>query len=232
MVENIVAQIKENVIQGRMDKQDEGFDEEMVGQPGVKELVQQALDGGIDPRRIVMEGLTEAMRIVGEKFETKEYFIPDMLASAETVGAAMDILAPELAKSGVATKGKVMMATVKGDLHDIGKNIVSIILKGAGYEVKDLGADVTPEQIVARVREEKPDILGLSALLTTTMRAMKETIHSLAEAGLRDKVKVIIGGAPTSAEFTAEIGADGYGVDAFHAVRVVEELQRESRGGL
>jgi 5-methyltetrahydrofolate--homocysteine methyltransferase len=121
-----------------------------------------------------------------------------------------------------------MMATVKGDLHDIGKNIVTIILKGAGYEVKDLGTDVGPEQIVAAVREEKPDIIGLSALLTTTMMAMKETIDSLAQARLRDKVKVIIGGAATSAEFAAEIGADGYGADAFHAQRVVEELQQQS----
>ncbi len=231
MTDDIIERIKQNVIQGRMDEEDEGFDGDMVGQPGVKELVQQALDQSVDPGRIVVDGLTEAMSIVGEKFEAKEYFIPDMLASAETVGAAMDILAPHLAKSGMASKGKVMMATVKGDLHDIGKNIVSIILKGAGYEVKDLGADVSPEQIVAIVREEKPDILGLSALLTTTMTAMKETIDSLSQAGLRDKVKVIIGGAPISAEFAAEIGADGYGVDAFHAVRVVEGLQQESRGG-
>jgi len=228
MSDDIIERIKVNVIQGRLDKDDEGFDEGMTGQPGVKELVQQALGAGVDPKRIVIEGLTEAMKVVGEKFEAKEYFIPDMLASAETVGAAMDILAPHLAKSGAASKGKIMMATVKGDLHDIGKNIVSIILKGAGYEVKDLGADVAPEQIVAAVREEKPDFLGLSALLTTTMTAMKETIDSLSQAGLRDKVKVLIGGAPTSAEFAAEIGADGYGADAFHAVRVVEELQVKS----
>jgi len=226
MTDDIIERIKQNVIQGRMDEEDEGFDGDMVGKPGVKELVQQALDQNMDPGRIVVDGLTEAMSIVGEKFEAKEYFIPDMLASAETVGAAMDILAPHLAKSGMASKGKVMMATVKGDLHDIGKNIVSIILRGAGYEVKDLGADVTPELIVAIVREEKPDILGLSALLTTTMTAMKETIDSLSQAGLRDKVKVIIGGAPISAEFAAEIGADGYGADAFHAVRVVEELRQ------
>jgi 5-methyltetrahydrofolate--homocysteine methyltransferase len=226
MTDDFIERIKQNVIQGRMDEVDEGFDGDMMGQPGVKELVQQALDQSVDPRRIVVEGLTEAMKIVGEKFEAKDYFIPDMLASAETVGAAMDILSPHLAKAGMATKGKVIMATVKGDLHDIGKNIVSIILKGAGYEVKDVGADVTPEQIVAIVREEKPHILGLSALLTTTMMAMKETIDSLSQAGLRETVKVIIGGAPTTAEFAAEIGADGYGVDAFHAVRVVEEWRQ------
>ena len=140
----------------------------------------------------------------------------------------MDILVPHLAKSGMAPKGKVLMATVKGDLHDIGKNIVSIILRGAGYEVKDLGTDISPEQIVTAVREENPDLLGLSALLTTTMVAMKETIDSLTRAGLRDNVKVIIGGAATSAEFATEIGADGYGADAFHAQRVVKELQQQS----
>ena len=228
MTDNIIEQIKQNVIQGRGDKEDEGFDGDMVGQPGVKELVQQALGEGVDPRQIVIKGLTGGMQVVGEKFATKEYFIPDMLASAETVGAAMDILAPYLAEAGMVTRGKVMMATVKGDLHDIGKNIVAIILKGAGYEVKDLGADVAPEQIVAMVRDENPDFVGLSALLTTTMKAMKETIDALAEAGLRDKVKVIIGGAPISAEFAEEIGADGYGADAFNAVRVVEDLQQDS----
>lgn len=228
MTEDIVEQIKQNVIQGRIDKEDEGFDEGMAGQPGVKELVQQALDEGVDTKDIVTEGMTEAMAVVGEKFESKEYFIPDMLASAETVGAAMDILAPHLAEAGMATKGKVVIATVKGDLHDIGKNIVSIILKGAGYEVRDLGTDVSPEEIMAAVREEKPDFLGLSALLTTTMRAMKDTIDCLIQAGLRDKVKVIIGGAAISAEFAAEIGADGYGADAFRAVKMVEELQQQS----
>lgn len=228
MTKEILERIKQNVIQGRMDQSDEGFDEGMVGQAGVKELIQQALDEGIDPREIVTEGLTAAMEIVGEKFETREYFIPDMLASAETVGAAMDILAPYMAASGMTTKGKVVMATVKGDLHDIGKNIVSIIFKGAGYEVKDLGTDVTPEQIVTAVREENPDFLGLSALLTTTMKAMKETIDSLIQAGLRDNVKVIIGGAAISAEFATEIGADGYGGDAFRAVKVVEELRQQS----
>ncbi|MDY6907302.1 MAG: corrinoid protein [Chloroflexota bacterium] len=226
MAEDILAQIRHNVIQGRITKDDEGYDEGMVGTPGVTDLVQQALDEGIDPSRVVVEGLTEGMKIVGQKFEAKEYFIPDMLASAETVGAAMEILAPHLAKSGVASKGKVMMATVKGDLHDIGKNIVAIILKGDGYEVTDLGSDVAPADIVAEVKKERPNFLGLSALLTTTMVAMKETIDNLAQAGLRDGVKVLIGGAPITAEFAAEIGADGYGSDAFHALKVVNEMQK------
>jgi len=225
MTDDILELIERNVIQGRMDKDDEGFDGDMEGDPGVKELVQQALEQGIEPTRIVVEGLTAGMKVVGQKFESKEYFIPDMLASAETVGTAMDILAPHLAKTGVEPKGKILMATVKGDLHDIGKNIVVIILKGAGYEVTDLGADVPSDKIVEVAKEGKPDIIGLSALLTTTMTAMKETIDALTQAGLRDKMKVVIGGAPTSADFATEIGADGYGADAFQAVRVIEELR-------
>lgn len=228
MTDNIIEQIKLNVIQGRIEKEDEGFEAGMVGQPAVRELVQQAIDEGLDAKRVVVEGLTAAMRIVGQKFEVKEYFIPDMLASAEAVGIAMDILAPQLAKSGEKAKGKVVLATVKGDLHDIGKNIVGIILKGAGYEVKDLGTDVSPEQIVEEVSKGKPDFLGLSALLTTTMQTMKDAINSLAEAGLRDRVKVIIGGAPCSAEFAAEIGADGYGADAFQGLRLIEQMKQAS----
>jgi len=137
----------------------------------------------------------------------------------------MEILEPHLAKAGVSSKGKVVVATVKGDLHDIGKNIVSLLLKGAGYEVLDLGNDIPPERIVDVVREENPDFVGLSALLTTTMKMMGETINRLREAGLRDKVKVLVGGAAVSQDFADEIGADGYGTDGFHAVRLVEELR-------
>ena len=196
----------------------------MTGQPGVSELVEKALALGVGTEDIINKGLTEGMDIVGQKFETKEYYIPDMLASAEAVGVAMEILEPHLAKSGIKPKGKIIMATVKGDLHDIGKNIVSILLRGAGYMVKDLGTDVTPQTIVATVREEKPQFLGLSALLTSTMMHMKDTIQAITESGLRDKVKVIIGGAAVSEEFASSIGADGYGADGFQAVRVVESL--------
>jgi len=164
------------------------------------------------------------MGIVGQKFETKEYFIPDMLASAEAVGAAMEILEPHLAKSGVKPKGKIIVATVKGDLHDIGKNIVSILLRGAGYMVKDLGNDVDTQAIVDAVRAEKPQFLGLSALLTSTMVHMKDTIGALTESGLRDRVKVIVGGAPVSEEYAQSIGADGNGADGFQAITVVESL--------
>ena len=224
MTEDILALIKENVIQGRLTQEDEGFDEGMEGQPGVTELVEKALAQDISPKDIITTGLTEGMNVVGQKFEAKEYYIPDMLASAEAVGAAMEILEPYLAKSGIKSKGRIIMATVKGDLHDIGKNIVSILLRGAGYTVKDLGNDIDPQTIVDAVREEKPQFLGLSALLTSTMVRIKETIEALTESGLRDKVKVIIGGAAVSEEFAQSVGADGYGADGFQAVRVVDTL--------
>ena len=233
MTEDILALIKENVIQGRVTQDDEGFDEGVVGQPGVSELTEKALAQGIGLRDIINKGLTEGMDIVGQKFEAKEYYIPDMLASAEAVGAAMEILEPRLAESGIKSKGKIIVATVEGDLHDIGKNIVSILLRGAGYMVKDLGNDVSPQTIVAAVREEKPQFVGLSALLTSTMIHMKDTIQALTESGLRDKVKIIIGGAAVSEEFAQSIGADGYGADGFQAVRVAESLSssKENKGG-
>jgi len=225
MSEDIVALLKENVIQGRKTKDDEGIDEELSGTPGVLELTQLALEKKTSPETIIMQGLTAGMQVVGEKYATKEYFIPDMLASAEAVGSAMDILKPHLEASNVETKGKIAIATVKGDIHDIGKNIVAILLKGAGYEVNDLGADVPTEKIVEVVREYKPNFLGLSALLTTTMVGMGEIIEALKKNGLRDKVKVLIGGAAVSDEYAREIGADAYCVDGFHAINVLDAFQ-------
>ncbi|MFC1954535.1 corrinoid protein [Chloroflexota bacterium] len=224
MADKLIEQIRENVIQGRVNKDDEGLEEGMVGQPAVIELVEESLAKNVDVQSVINEGLTRGMNIVGEKFENGEYFIPDMLASAEAVGAAMELLEPHLAKSGIKPKGKVLIATVKGDLHDIGKNIVSILLRGAGYTVKDLGNDVNPQAIVAAVKEEKPEFLGLSALLTSTMAYMEDTMTALADNSLRDTVKVIIGGAPVSEEFAQRIGADGYGADGFQAVAVVESF--------
>jgi 5-methyltetrahydrofolate--homocysteine methyltransferase len=224
MTENIIDEIRENVIQGRVTQDDEGMDEGLSGQPAVTELVEEALARKIDVKEIINEGLTKGMSLVGDKFEAGEYFIPDMLASAEAVGAAMEMLAPYLEGSGIKSKGKILIATVKGDLHDIGKNIVSILLRGAGYTVKDLGNDVEPETIVTAVKEEKPEILGLSALLTSTMAHMEDTINALNDAGIRDSVKVVIGGAPVSEEYAQKIGADGYGADGFHAVSVIESL--------
>jgi 5-methyltetrahydrofolate--homocysteine methyltransferase len=224
MVEDLIELIKENVVQGRVTKEDEGMDEGMVGKPGVSELIEMALEQGINVHDIINKGLTAGMEIVGKKFEEKEYYIPDMLASAEAVGIAMEILEPHLAKSGIESKGKVLVATVKEDLHDIGKNIVSILLRGAGYTVKDIGNDIAIDVIVEAVRNEKPQVLGLSALLTSTMMYMRDTIQALIDNGLRNDVKIIIGGAPVSEEFARSIGADGYGADGFDAVRKVEEL--------
>ena len=230
MSEDILVLIKENVIQGRVTQDDEGFDEGVVGQPGVSELTEKALAQGINPENIIKRGLTGGMDIVGQKYQVGEYFIPDMLASAEAVGAAMEILEPHLAKSGIKSKGKIIVATVKGDLHDIGKNIVLMLLRGAGYIVRDLGNDIDPQVIVAAVREEKPQFVGMSALLTSTMMHMKDTIEALNGSGLRDGVKVIVGGAAVSEEFAQSIGADGYGADAFQAVRLVETLSTNIGG--
>lgn len=227
MHEDIIALLKENVIQGRGVSDDEGIDEDMMGKPGVVELTQLALESNIALELIIKQGLTEGMQVVGDRFASKEYFIPDMLASAEAVSKAMDILRPHLEKAGVASKGKFVIATVKGDLHDIGKNIVAILLRGSGYEVKDLGIDVPTKKIVKVVKDCQPDFLGLSALLTTTMVAMGEIIEALKESGLRDKVKVLVGGAAVSEEFAQEIGADAYCMDGFHALEVLGKF----RGG-
>jgi 5-methyltetrahydrofolate--homocysteine methyltransferase len=227
MTENeIITRLKENVIQGRKTQQDEGIDEELSGTPGVVELTRLALEKNISPADIISQALTAGMRVVGEKFSAKEYFIPDMLASADAVGEAMEILKPLLEKSDVETKGKFVIATVKGDIHDIGKNIVAILLKGAGYEVHDLGVDAPAEKIIDFVQKESPDYLGLSALLTTTMPEMGAVIEALKDNGLRDGVKVLIGGAAVSDDYAQEIGADAYCVDSFQAVKVLDEYEK------
>jgi 5-methyltetrahydrofolate--homocysteine methyltransferase len=225
MSKDIMATIKENVIQGRKTQGDVGIDDSLVGTPGVVELLEQALKSNISPQLIITEGLTAGMEVVGQKFSTKEYFIPDMLASAEAVGAAMDILKPILESANLETKGKFAIATVKGDIHDIGKNIVAILLKGAGYEVIDLGIDVPTEKIAEFVKKEAPGYLGLSALLTSTMTEMGVVIKALEEDGGRSNVKVLIGGAPVSEEFAQEIGADAYCADGFAAVKALEAFE-------
>ncbi len=225
MSEDILNQLKENVIQGRKTRDDMGIDETLSGTPGVLELTESALRNNISPEAIIKQALTPGMDVVGEKFSTKEYFIPDMLASADAVGAAMDILKPLLEESKVETKGKFVIATVKGDIHDIGKNIVAILLKGAGYQVNDIGIDVPEDKIINTVREEQPDYLGLSALLTTTMTEMDVVIKALKENNLRDKVKVLIGGAAVSDDYAKEIGADAYCTDGFQAIKLLEEFK-------
>ena len=220
---DILKKIKENIVEGRLDSQDEGFDGDMVGQPGVKELVRQAIEENIPPGNILTECLNKGMDEVGRLYESGDYLIPDMLASAECVSEAMDMLEPLLVKEDVKSMGRFVIATVEGDLHDIGKNIVAILLRGSGFEVHDLGTGILSDKIVNAVEEFDAQYVGLSALLTTTMGRMPEIIEKLKEKGLREKVKVFIGGAPVSAEFAEKIGADFYCEDAFDAV---EKLNR------
>lgn len=222
--QEIIEKIAFNVIQGRVTTEDEGFDEGLEDQPAVTEWVQMAIEQKIDAKQVVVNALTGSMENVGEKFDKGEYLIPDMLASAECVGAAMDLLGPHLAGAGVESKGKFVLATVAGDLHDIGKNIVAIMLKGAGFDVTDLGNDVSADRIVSQVKESGACYLGLSALLTTTMREMGSVIQTLDKEGLRDQVRVLIGGAPTSEAFAKEIGADAYCRDAFHAIDTLKQM--------
>jgi 5-methyltetrahydrofolate--homocysteine methyltransferase len=225
MSEDILKMLRENVIQGRKTKDDEAIDEALSGTPGVLELMRSALENNVPPEVIITQALTAGMQVVGEKYSTKEYFIPDMLASAEAVGVAMDMLKPLLEAANVETKGKFVIATVKGDIHDIGKNIVAILLRGSGYEVNDLGIDVPKEKIIDVVRQEKPEYLGLSALLTTTMLEMGGVIEALKENNLRSNIRVLIGGAAVSDDYAQEIGADAFCADGFQAIKVLDEFE-------
>jgi 5-methyltetrahydrofolate--homocysteine methyltransferase len=183
-----------------------------------KSLVEEELGAGADPMALVSETMIPAMDEVGKLFQEEEFFVPELLLSGRAMKAAMEPLRPLLAAAGAKPAGVVIAGTVKGDLHDIGKNLVISMLEGAGFKVIDLGADVTPQQFVEAIREHQPHILCLSALLTVTMTAMKTTIDAIEEAGLRQSVKVLVGGAPLSARYAAEIGADGYGASASDAV--------------
>jgi 5-methyltetrahydrofolate--homocysteine methyltransferase len=192
--------------------------------PKTKQLTQQALDAGLPPAKVLNEGLIVGMNEVGRRFKNNEFYVPEVLIAARAMHAAMDVLKPLLAASDVEPSGTVVIGTVKGDLHDIGKNLVAMMLEGAGFEVIDMGVDVSPEKFLAAVKERKPDIIGLSALLTTTMPSMKTTIEALKEAGMRDQVKVMIGGAPVTQRYADEIGADGYAPDAASAVDTARKL--------
>ena len=190
----------------------------------VKELSQQALDQGAAPRDIIDKGLLAGMDVVGKRFKAGDMFIPEVLLCARCMHGAMDILKPLLSEADAAGVGTYLIGTVEGDLHDIGKNLVSMMLQGAGFEVIDLGTNITPQQFVDAVKEHKPTILGLSALLTTTMPKMEETIKALKEAGIRDQVKIMAGGAPVTQAFVEEIGADAYGANAASATEKAKEL--------
>jgi 5-methyltetrahydrofolate--homocysteine methyltransferase len=187
-------------------------------------LVQQALDSKIPPSKILDDGLVAGMDVVGEKFRRDEFFLPEVLMAARTMQAGMEVLRPKLVETGVKLAGKIVLGTVKGDLHDIGKNLVAMLMEGAGFQVIDLGIDVVSERFVDVVKTNRPNILGLSALLTTTMPKMKEVIESLVEAGVRSRVKVMVGGAPLTEKFAKDIGADGYAPDAASAVEKAREL--------
>jgi 5-methyltetrahydrofolate--homocysteine methyltransferase len=202
----------------------DGEDEEVAA------LVRQSLEQGLEPHEILHGGLIAGMDEVGKDFKADVLYMPEVLVAARAMHAGMDVLRPLLAAGDVTGAGKYVIGTVEGDLHDIGKNLVKMMLEGAGFETVDLGKDIKPEVFVAAVREHQPNILGLSALLTTTMPAMKDTIEALEEAGLRGSVKIMVGGAPVTAAFAEEIGADGYAPDAATAVDVARSLADDSGG--
>jgi 5-methyltetrahydrofolate--homocysteine methyltransferase len=185
-----------------------------------KSLVEQGLASGMDASMLLNDGLISAMTEVGELFEKQEFFVPEMLIAARAMKEALAVLRPSLQEKGVKPIGRIVLATVQGDLHDIGKNLVGIMMEGAGLEVIDLGADASPDKIVAAVRESQPELVGLSALLTTTMLKMDETIQALVEAGIRDQVQVIVGGAPVTEEYASSVGADLYAADAASGARI------------
>jgi corrinoid protein of di/trimethylamine methyltransferase len=209
-MEALFEKIAERLIVGKIDE--------------VKELSQQALDQGTSPRDIIDKGLLAGMDVVGKRFKAGDMFIPEVLLCARCMHGAMDILKPLLSEADSAGVGIYVIGTVEGDLHDIGKNLVSMMLQGAGFEVIDLGTNIKPQQFVDAVSEHKPTILGLSALLTTTMPKMEETINALKEAGIRDQVKIMAGGAPVTQAFVDEIGADAYGANAASATEKAKEL--------
>ena len=192
----------------------------------VFELTQQALDEGLTPAEVLNGGLVIGMDRVGVDFRNSVLFVPEVLIAARAMHAGMDILRPLLAEGDVVLAGKVAVGTVVGDLHDIGKNLVAMMLEGGGFEVIDMGVDVAPEKFVETVKTVQPDMIGMSALLTTTMPAMGRTIDALVEAGVRENVKVMIGGAPVTQAFADEIGADGYAPDAASAVELARSLMR------
>lgn len=187
-------------------------------------ITREAIDAKIDAMELVGRYMVPAMDEVGQRFECEDYFVPELLLSARAMKAALELLRPLLAAEGAKSAGRIVIGTVKGDLHDIGKNIVAAMLEGGGFEVIDLGANVSPEKFVDTIREHNPHLVCLSALLTVTMPSMRTTIEALKEAGVRESVKVLVGGAPVTSEFAREIGADGFGENATAAVTLARKL--------
>jgi 5-methyltetrahydrofolate--homocysteine methyltransferase len=205
-----LSRIIESIIQGRPDE--------------VRALTRKALDGGEDVRRILNQGLVEGMNVVGEAFRKDELFIPEVLMSAKAMKAGMEVIQPTLAKGEIKKLGRVVLGTAKGDLHDIGKNLVGMLLEGAGFDIVDVGVDVSTDRFLQEIRRSSPDVVAISALLTTTMPAMEEAIKAMETNHLREKVKIIVGGAPVTREFANEVGADGYAPDAVLAVAEVKAI--------
>jgi 5-methyltetrahydrofolate--homocysteine methyltransferase len=204
------------------------YEHTLVGNAAeVKTLTQEGIDLGMDPITILFDGLIPSLQEVGRLFEIGEYFVPEMLVSARAMQGAMTLLRPLMVDKGAKPLGKVVMLTVKGDVHDIGKNLCNIMLEGEGFEVVDLGVNVKPEQIVAAVQQHQPQLVGFSAFLTTTMPFFRTNLQALKEAGLRDKVRVMVGGAPVTQEFADQMGADGYAKDASSCVRLAKRLMAE-----
>jgi 5-methyltetrahydrofolate--homocysteine methyltransferase len=206
------------------------YDETLVGNaPRVLELTNEALDMGMEPQSLLFDALIPSLEEVGARFERGDFFVPEMLIAGRAMAGAMERLRPLLADTGVQTIGKFLMGTVKGDVHDIGKNLVNIMLEGAGFEVVDLGVQVAPEKFVAAIEEHRPDIVGFSAFLTTTMPMFKANINALDKAGLRDEVIVMVGGAPVTQEYADAVGADGYAADASATVKKAKDLLNKRR---
>jgi methylmalonyl-CoA mutase cobalamin-binding domain/chain len=206
------------------------YDETLVGNaPAVRDLTNAGLEADMAPESMLYDALIPSLEEVGARFERGDYFVPEMLIAAKAMQGALDILRPLLVETGVQQIGTFVMGTVKGDVHDIGKNLVNIMLEGAGFTVIDLGVNVAPEKFVEQVEEHKPEIVGFSAFLTTTMPMFKANINALQKAGLRDKVIVMVGGAPVTQEYADAVGADGYAADASTAVRKAKELIEKRR---
>jgi methylmalonyl-CoA mutase cobalamin-binding domain/chain len=206
------------------------FDETLVGNaPRVLELTEEGLAAGMEPQTLLFEALIPSLEEVGARFERGDFFVPEMLIAGRAMAGAMEVLRPLLADTGVQTIGTFLMGTVKGDVHDIGKNLVNIMLEGAGFEVIDLGVQVAPEKFVEKIQEHKPDIVGFSAFLTTTMPMFKANLNALEKAGLRDQVIVMVGGAPVTQEYADAVGADGYAPDASATVKRAKDLLNKRR---
>jgi len=206
------------------------YDDTLVGNgPSVLELTRAGLGMGLGPEELLYEALIPSLEEVGARFERGDFFVPEMLIAGKAMAGALEILRPLLAETGAETIGKIVMGTVKGDVHDIGKNLVNIMFEGAGFEVIDLGVQVAPEKFIDAIRQHQPDIVGFSAFLTTTMPMFKANINALQKAGMRDQVIVMVGGAPVTQEYADVVGADGYASDASAAVAKAKELLRRRR---